>query len=172
MIIFFKRKRRVLLIIDLQELFVKERTLKIKESIQSIIRKYKFDAIIQTVWFNTDDSNFVKRLNYDKGIEVSSLVLHKSSEIIISRCGYSTITEEMEQLLDKDDDIIFVTGLETDACVLGTCMDLFSKGYNFYVVTDAIGSNDFEAHNNAFYLMQRNFGRNTFIPSSMIDNVK
>lgn len=162
-----KRPRCVCIIIDVQPLFIKERTESVVSSIKRLMKCTRFDLVVQTIWHNNSSSNFFKRLNYTKGIEKENPYLDIKTNNIVSRTGYSTITEEMKSILSKDD-IIFICGLETDACVMATCLDLFSAGYNFYVVTDAIGSNDYEAHNTALYLMQRNFGHRSFIEVSNV----
>ena len=61
-----------------------------------------------------------------------------------------------------------LAGWESDACVLGTCFDLFDKGVPFRIVTDCIASERQNAHEAALVIMNRNFGKVTLIKSEEV----
>lgn len=48
--------------------------------------------------------------------------------------------ETDEFLQSKSIKHIMLVGIESHVCVLQTCLDLLSKGYNVYVIRDAVSS--------------------------------
>lgn len=68
----------------------------------------------------------------------------------------------MVQLLHGNT-MTYIAGWESDACVLGTCFDLFDKGVPFRIVTERQN-----AHEAALVIMNRNFGKVTLIKSEEV----
>lgn len=67
----------------------------------------------------------------------------------------------------------YIAGWETDACVLGTCFELFDKGVPFRVVTDCVASERQPAHDAALVIMNRNFGKVVFTTlEEVVSNVR
>lgn len=156
--------RRVLLIIDVQRGFVKEQTQPIVEHIQELLQRETFDLVIQAQWKNYVESRFEQELNYSemKGHEQTALIFENYGAHIITRSQYSCLTDSLRRLIAKED-MIFIVGLETDACVLATLYDLWDEGYHFKVYRDCIGTNCEELQTPALKLIERNFGTAVFI---------
>lgn len=64
------------------------------------------------------------------------------------------VNSRLEELGKKK---IIIVGMETHVCVLQTCRDLISRGYNVYIVRDAVTSRTLENYENALEMM-RNMG--------------
>lgn len=58
-------------------------------------------------------------------------------KVSFSCCGVSAFRERLEELKRNQ---IILTGIEAHICVLQTAIDLIQKGYEVYVVADAVGS--------------------------------
>ena len=57
-----------------------------------------------------------------------------------------SIFKHIEALNNSGRDQLIIAGIESHVCVLQTCINLISRGYRSYVVTDAIGSRNFKDH--------------------------
>ena len=70
-----------------------------------------------------------------------------------SCCGASMFNEKLQQERKKN---ILITGIESHVCVLQTCLDLISRGYNTYLVIDAISSRNLLDHQAAIKRLNAN----------------
>jgi nicotinamidase-related amidase len=77
---------------------------------------------------------------------------------------YSCVDENLVRQL-YGDTMTYIAGWETDACVLGTCFDLFDRAVPFRIVEDCVASNNEECHNGALSIMKRNFGKIAMVQS-------
>ena len=59
----------------------------------------------------------------------------------------------MEELSKKNVENILIAGIETHVCVLQTALDLRTKGFNIYVIADAVMSRRSYDHNIALQRM-------------------
>ena len=71
-------------------------------------------------------------------------------------CFSSCRASGVEQALDDDDRMqVVVLGMEAHVCVLQTAFDLLNKGFQPFVVADAIVSRKKDNYKNALYRMQQ-----------------
>ena len=143
--------RNILLIIDVQDTFLKQSTVHIPEEIRRFYRRNRFDQVIQT-----------RKANKFARMKADNFLLSDIPSITTTRSTYSALTDELRALLKKDD-IIYIVGLETDACVLGTCFALFDAGYTFRVVREAVATNHIGVERAVFELMVSNFGEDALL---------
>lgn len=155
---------KVLIIIDVQRGFVKEATEFVPRNIEILLAKERYDKVIQTKWENYRGSRYEKDLGYF-GVSdpaETELCIKSHTDCVISRCAYSCVNDELLKVISKDDDID-LCGLETDACVLGTCFALWDLGYRFHVIEQCTGTNAKELHEASIRLMRRQFGTQSVI---------
>lgn len=74
---------------------------------------------------------------YDRGHAL--VTKFKDAKIFTRYDKYSCVEDGLVQLLHGNT-MTYIAGWESDACVLGTCFDLFDKGVPFRIVTDCIAS--------------------------------
>lgn len=164
---------RILLNIDFQRSFMSSNGAKVAPEIERVALKYKWDKIIQTLWFNSKDSTspYVTNLGYTECSpeqRASGLVRRFKNSIMLPRYdAYSCMNDELLSYL-RNVEMIYVTGWETDACVLATCFALFDRGYPFKVVTNCVHSKSADAHEAALVVMKRNFGECVLVTSNEI----
>lgn len=104
-----------------------------------------WDDIIQTMWLNSKepDSPYIQNLGYtensayDRGHAL--VTKFKDAKIFTRYDKYSCVEDGLVRLLHGNT-MTYIAGWESDACVLGTCFDLFDKGVPFRIVTDCIAS--------------------------------
>lgn len=154
---------RVLIIIDLQEAFITQHSTDLPERTKVFVERVgnKFDTVIRCAWVNDPTSNFYTELEYRGCYSKAEqqLCIPEVGGVIMKRTAYSCVTEQMTDLLRPTDDI-YICGLETDACILASCFDLFNRNYKFTVIKDLVSTKCIEVQDAVFTLMQRNFSRN------------
>ena len=137
--------RNILLIIDVQDTSLQQSTVHIPGEIRRFYRRNRFDQVIQT-----------------RRAVADNFLLSDITSITTTRAACSALTDELRALLKKDD-IIYIVGLETDSCVLGTCFALFDAGYTFRVVREAVATNNIGVERAVFELMASNFGEDALL---------
>lgn len=153
------RGRRVLLIIDVQALFLSGRTQPVAEFLQDLVRRENFDLVIQSCWRNFPGSPYETRLGYGLGMdpeEARPFIPLPGSPLLL-RSTYSAVTKDLLRLLHKEDEL-YVAGLETDACVLATLFDLWDEGFTFHVYQKGVGTSREDLSAPSLELIRRQFG--------------
>lgn len=125
------------------------------------------------MWLNSKepDSPYIQNLGYtensayDRGHAL--VTKFKDAKIFTRYDKYSCVEDGLVRLLHGNT-MTYIAGWESDACVLGTCFDLFDKGVPFRIVTDCIASERQNAHEAALVIMNRNFGKVTLIKSGEV----
>ena len=160
--------KNLLLIIDVQRAFINKYTECIPNLIQKHIQNNKYDMVVLGKFVNNADSKFVKDLKWlgcmdNNEIEI---VLDCSNDYpIIERTAYSVYNNKLEQIL-KENEIktVYLCGLDTDACVLKTAVDLFENNYDVKVIKDLCASSGgTEYHNYGIKLLERFIGKDNII---------
>ena len=156
--------RKVLMIIDVQSGFIKKGMDKTVANIEAKLKKNTYDLIIQTLWENYMGSQYEERLDYtDVGnSDQAHMMIQCNTDVIVSRCQYSAITEKMLKHIKKTD-TIYVVGVDSDACVLATLFDLWDMGFEFYVYKDCINTSAKGLNDAVLKLIARNFGKKVLI---------
>lgn len=159
---------KILIVIDVQNVFVNEKNKFIVNGIKSLIESDKFDKVIFTVFINNEKSSFVKYLNWNKAFrsEGTRIVedLRSFSDIIIERSTFSAFgAKEILNYISKEDEI-YLCGLDTDACVLATAYEGIDIGFDIKVIDDLIFSVNEEMHAIGMNVMRRN------IPNILINS--
>ncbi|MBN2601879.1 MAG: hydrolase [Candidatus Marinimicrobia bacterium] len=125
----------VLLVIDIQEklLPVMNNAIELLTSATKLIRGMQIL-----------DIPIVLTEQYPRGLgatvsEIRNLI--PDIEAVEKRSFSCCFDENIMSVLDKHDrKQVLVSGIETHVCVYQTCIDLVEKGYNVFLVTDAVSS--------------------------------
>ena len=132
-------KDTLLLIIDLQKNFINEFSLDLPYTIQELINSNKFKHIVFTKFINDENSSFYKILNY-KGCMTEddrNIVIDTKDYKVIEKMTYSALNEELQRYISNNNiKTIYLCGIDTDACVLKTALDLFENNYDVKVIED------------------------------------
>lgn len=159
--------RSLLLVIDLQNIFINDHTSKLPNKIKEIINNNKYDNVAFTKFVNFEDSIFVKKLNWRGCIqdEDKKIVIDTKNNKIFDKSIYSAVNKELIDYLNKNKITeIYLCGIDTECCILKTAFDLFELEYNVYVLKDYCAcTHGIERHNNALEILRRNIGRNYII---------
>ena len=147
------RNDSTLLVIDIQE--------------KLISKIFEFKSVIDHSKKIVDISSFLKlpivySEQYPDGLgkTISSIddKLKKIKALKIEKTTFSCISNkndtEMRKIFPKNQ--IIICGIETHICVLQTSIDLYNKGYEVFVIAEAVGSRDKRHQNLAFERLMRN----------------
>lgn len=155
--------RKVLVIIDVQNEFINHETERVAQFIAGLLDREHWDLVIQSRWENYSGSQYEQRLGYYAGHSGRSEPFFKlPGSHSFSRTTYSCADGNLLKLISKDDDI-YVTGLETDACVMATLFDLWDLGYRFHVYEKGVGTTAGDLQGAALRMIRRQFGKGTVI---------
>lgn len=156
--------RKLLLVIDVQNSFINEHTEKVAKDILTIINSKNFDDVVFTKFINEKNSRWYKELNYRGCLskEKSNLFIDNNNYLVFEKKIYSAYSKKLEKyLIDNKIDVIYLCGLDTDACVLKTALDLFENNYKIKVLKKYCASHSGKRyHNYAIELLEKLIGKN------------
>lgn len=148
----------MLLVVDLQREFVKdEKALEVyKRCVRYIntCRHLYAQGVFAAVYKNNDSANMFRLVRWDEMQEIKKL--DYKPDRMFAHAGYSAI----EKMPIPEHTAVDVIGLDTDACVLAHCFDLFDKDIPFRVLVDGVySSGGEEMHQAGLACMRRQFNK-------------
>lgn len=141
-----------LIVVDLQPEFIGKNKVSY-DRILNFIRSSHYDKIFATR-FVSGNKNFKDRLHWDMPKETTPQ-LEFEYDVLFDKTGYG-LSDDQYKAFNKDH-VYDIVGCETDACILKIAMDMFDRGYHFYVLSNYIytGSDNGEA---ALKILKQNIG--------------
>ena len=141
-------KKTALIVIDLQNCFINNKTKDIPKQIKKHIESQTYDFIVFSKFINEDKSNFVKKLNRKKCKKspetdvVSELYEIASKNYIFEKNTYSLFKSKKFNEFLKQNKIskLFFCGVDIDACILASWFEAFDLGFDFEILTKLTGS--------------------------------
>ena len=133
----------------------------------------QFEYVVFTKFINDTNSQYYNTLNY-KGCmteEDRKIVLDTKNYKVIEKKVYTALNDELNQYIkDNNIDEIYVCGIDTDACVMKTALDLFENNYNVKVIEDcSMSHSGADIHNNAVGILKKLIGKENVI--KMLESV-
>lgn len=154
-----------LVLIDVQNGFLSDRTKEVPGKLMELIKTKKFDHIVGTQFINVEGSPYIKLMNWHGLMdEVSRTVdenVKKCCERIFVKTIYSCFNQEFSDYIrDNKIDKLYFAGIDTDCCVLKSATDCFERNISFEVLINYCASNGgVESHNAAIKVLERTIGR-------------
>ena len=157
----------LLLIIDVQKNFINDNTKKIPNKITNLINKNHFDYIAFTKFINDENSNFYKMLNYKGCINEDDrkIVFDTQNNKVFTKKIYTAVNDEFKTYI-KENEIkkVYLCGIDTDACVLKTAIDLFENNIDVKVIENCCMSHSGKKyHNYAIKMLKKLIGKESII---------
>ncbi|HIQ93743.1 TPA: cysteine hydrolase [Candidatus Ventrenecus stercoripullorum] len=158
--------KTLLLVIDVQKTFINENTEFVVSKIQSLIDASLYDMVAFTRFLNTENSKFIRELDFRGAIgEDKELVLPSGEHKVFDKEIYTCYNLEFQNFVKENQiDKIYLCGIDTECCVLKTAFDFFEHDYDVYILKDYTacmwGS---ERHENALEILKRNIGSHRVI---------
>jgi nicotinamidase-related amidase len=164
-----KNEKKVLLIIDPQKGFKNKHTEKALERIEEIADY--FDIVFASLFHNPENSLYKELLYWHnfakhKHPEYSELAIQKTPKMRLFKTHkYGNINLGMKSFLFMNKvKKVYICGLETDASVYKTALDLFDMGIEPILIKDACGSCQGKRfHNMGISLAERQIGEDNVL---------
>ena len=157
----------LLLIIDVQKNFINDNTKKIPNKITNLINKNHFDYIAFTKFINDEISNFYKILNYKGCINENDrkIVLDTQNNKVFTKRIYTAVNDEFKTYIKENEiEKVYLCGIDTDACVLKTAIDLFENNIDVKVIENCCMSHSGKKyHNYAIKMLKKLIGKESII---------
>ena len=163
-------RKGILLAVDMQNGFLT--TPETEEVLTNVVDNANlFDQVWATRFFNRNP-NFSRQVNWDEMVSGSETELDPSLTPVVSKTfdkpSYSPPADDLIQALQNEGiATVAVAGVDTDACVMDTALELFDAGIETYVVSDgSASSGGTEYHEAGIKLLERNIGEDYVVPFS------
>jgi len=141
----------LLVAVDVQKGFVSQHSERALPNIRRLMAAWQAagGTSVFTQFVNEPASPYVTLIGWSKMMADDPQVdfhaavtdLAEQATAIVRKGRYSALTSEtLEILREKDLRHIFVTGLDTESCVLATALGAFEAGFTPWLVTDASAS--------------------------------
>ncbi|SHM56014.1 Nicotinamidase-related amidase [Chitinophaga jiangningensis] len=166
--------QEALLVVDMQQGFVKPPCERIISPIISLIKHFTaaHRPVAFTQFINPAYSNFEQLMQWQKlrhSAETDIIpVLQPLATNIFVKHQYSAFTPAFEYFLQQHRvQKLYLCGIATESCVLKSAMDAFERGLHPVVVQDAVYSHASDAHHAAGLLvLARNIGETQLVTVS------
>ena len=158
---------KALLIVDVQNGFVNEKTKHIPRLVEKL--QYNYDLVIATRFINLPDSPFRRLIKWNRlspgTNEIDLAFKPKEGIVVVDKYIYSCIDETFLRLLeDKGIDAVDICGIDTDICVTKCAVDLFERNMTPYVLRDYCATHaDADIQEAALVILARYIGKSQII---------
>lgn len=151
-----------LIIVDVQNGFLNEKTSKILPRIEELLEQ-DFETVIITDFFNTPNSRYVKYLDWDKVARTDEIetpeTIREHADYIIRKDGYMCVDSIISILEDKNINTVLIVGLNSDECVLFNAAGLFDNDYHVFTDMKALATSSGLNDETVRLLFQRVIGK-------------
>lgn len=158
---------KALLIVDVQNGFVNEKTKHIPALVERL--QYDYDLVIATRFINLPDSPYRRLIKWEhlspETNEIELAFKPKGDAIIIDKNIYSCIDDSFLNLLkEKGIEAVDICGIDTDICVTKCAVDLFERNMTPYVLRDYCATHaDADIQEAALVILARYIGKSQII---------
>lgn len=133
------KMNKALLIVDVQNGFINEKTMHIPALVEEL--QFQYDLVIATRFVNLPNSQYRRLIKWNRfspGSDDIELAFRpKDDAIVVDKFIYTCIDEDfMELLKEHDIDAVDVCGIDTDICVTKCAVDLFERDITPFVLKD------------------------------------
>lgn len=157
-------EKKAIIIVDVQECFIKAGNQYLPERIREHLHANEYDEIIFTRFINRVDSNFVSRKQWDECFDKKRTEIHHSLRDIANQSNvflkttYSSLKADglLDFLRDKKISTLYICGLNLHACVLATLFDAFDLGFDYHLLIDLTDIHDNATSQLAEKIIQKN----------------
>jgi nicotinamidase-related amidase len=170
--------KNALLVIDVQQFFINDSTKFLPIKIAEYLQKNTFDFVYFFKFANSENSNWVKVLKWNKMINSNEQEVAdelrpflKSDNVFIKKSNFSVFAvKEFTDVLERNEvKELFICGMDSDVCVYVSALEAFARGFSVKVLEDLCAASHGEQyHKSAIKMLRRNLGKSTVINSETL----
>ena len=158
-------RKRALILVDVQPIFILERNKYIISNIKNLINHVSYDLYIEaifhaekgSIWDKQAKVTFPKDERFHTENELLALLKNKKTVHVekFTTSVFKGSPNVLEALKGSLIEEVHVIGLKTNACVLSTAFDAYDQGFFTYVIEECCETNIPELHKSAISILQR-----------------
>ncbi|MDQ5938921.1 MAG: hypothetical protein QG603_523 [Patescibacteria group bacterium] len=157
--------KKALVVIDVQNYYINDKTKELPRKISQYIKDNKFDYLIFTKFVNNAESNLYQKLNWRKMISSPDIDICEELTPFIKEGNvfekntYSIFkSKSFVDFVDKNNiNNLTFCGLDTDACILASMYEGFDLGYDIKIIEElCMCSSGDIFHDSALKIINRN----------------
>lgn len=143
-------KRKALIVVDVQPIFIKPHNKYIARNIATLIRKVPYDLYVEAVFHTEQGSLWDEQKNWIAPLNAETHTLKEITDVLKAHKPIKILKEtrsafkgdkNLRKLLqDNQIEEVHVVGTETNDCVLATAFDAFDLGFLPYVIEECCES--------------------------------
>ena len=142
-------RKKALLLVDIQEIFLKPRNRYILANIQRLLKSVPYDLYFEALFWAPNNSIWSKQLNWtspkrdSKPEQMISKLLKTKKTVYFQKNtksafkGNFSILKTLNKNKIKE---VHIVGLDTNDCVLATAYEAFDFGFYTYVIEECVES--------------------------------
>lgn len=159
--------KRALLIVDVQNGFVNDKTKHIPPLVEKL--QYDYDLVIATRFINLPDSPYRRLIKWyhlsPDSDEIELAFKTKEDVIVMDKFIYSCVNDSFVSLLENNKiDVVDICGIDTDICVTKCAVDLFERNITPCVLKDYCATHaDADIQESALIILARYIGSSQII---------
>lgn len=159
----------LLLVVDVQNGFVSERTKHIVPLLQNLLTSGRFRHVVFSQFENMDSSPYEVLLGWHrlKSLEERKIVkeLEPYAKDILKKTVYSSVNDFLKEYIKKNNiTTVYIAGIDTDCCVLTSAVDIFQIGVRPVVLSEYCASNGgMDSHTAALRVLGRLIGEKQIV---------
>lgn len=133
--------KKAIVIIDVQNIFINNKTKDIPKKIVNHLINNKYDQILFTRFINDKKSQIYKKLKWNECFNSPDIDIHSSLKEYVNQNNtfdknvYSIFKQKELLKLFKENNI-YLCGLNSDACVLASAFEGFDLGFNIEILKE------------------------------------
>jgi nicotinamidase-related amidase len=170
----YKPEKSVLLVIDMQNGFLGEKSRHIIPNVVTLAIECQLRSIpiVFTRFHNREGSPYESLIGWRRlRTEIETNITEELSVFsgqIIDKNFYSAFTDDFEQLLNENGwRTLILCGVETDSCVMKTAVDAFERNLTPVVISDASASQaGLDMHNAGLRILGRFIGKDQLVTTA------
>jgi nicotinamidase-related amidase len=158
-------RKKVLVIVDVQQGFLNDRNKYIVENIQNLLQKASYDFYIESVFHAEKGSLWDRQTDWilpkDKDCKIVDALLEalKGKDFLHvekqTKSVFKGLPDLRNELKKKGIEEVHIVGLDANDCVLATAFEAFDFGYFTYVIEECTESSSSEEMRNAGFEILR-----------------
>ena len=154
-----------LIIVDVQNGFLNEKTKYIPEKINDLLATRHFAHVVATRYRNYPNSSLIRFMDWDclltdEEQAIPDEIARKVEHVFDKNC-YTCFTDEFCDFVKSNDiDELYIVGIETECCVLISAIDAFQRNIRPIVLANYCASTGGdECHRAGLLVLERTIGK-------------
>ena len=157
-------RKRALILVDLQEGFLKDNNRWIIPNVQKVIQEGKYNLIVEAVFHADPGSLWEKQVNWTFPLRPTVPEIKKlldNNVVLVTKTTKSAFKGDKDPISifkDKGIEEVHIVGLDANDCVFATAQESFDLGFYTYVLEEGTEASEGSEYREAALKILRHLG--------------